>query len=70
MCSCGSSLSLGAYQITLIDDDFTFKGEFFCPVCNKGYKSEKSGIRGIIEKWVKGLKKIEIKATGVGIERQ
>jgi hypothetical protein len=69
-CECGSLLGLGDYRIVTTGDDFLFEGEFFCPACKARRVAETSGFRGIIRKWGVGLKKIEIKVDGVGLERE
>jgi hypothetical protein len=69
-CECGGPLALGDYRIVATSSDFRFEGEFFCPRCKSRRSAETSGFRGILEKWAFGLKKIEIKADGVGIERE
>jgi hypothetical protein len=69
-CECGGVLELGDYSIRSTRDDFTFEGVYFCPKCKSKFLAERAGIRHLISKWIKGLKKIEIKAGGVGIERE
>lgn len=68
-CECGSILSLGNYRVIMNDSDFNFKAEYFCPTCQVELVAEKKGIMPFLQKWFSSLKKIEIKATGVGLER-
>lgn len=69
-CECGENLELGDYSIRTTDDDFEFEGSFSCPKCKLRVFREGTGIRNIIGQWIQGLKKIEINAIGVGIERE
>jgi uncharacterized protein YneR len=68
-CECGSTLSLGDYTVVVEDNDFRFKADYCCPVCKARLIAERRGLRKILETWFTGLKKIEIKTTGVGLER-
>jgi hypothetical protein len=72
-CECGASLELGDYEVSVEDtgeeSDFWFRANYFCPRCKTKAVAEKKGLKRLIEDWIFGLKKIEIKATGVGIER-
>lgn len=68
-CECGSVLELGDYSILMDGSDFKFFGNYFCPSCKIRLSAEKKGLKRILETWFTGLKKLEIKATGVGIER-
>jgi hypothetical protein len=70
LCECGSSLRLGDYSITTEDHDFAFSGEFFCPSCSARFAAEKKGLKKYLENWLMGLKRLEISATGIGIERK
>jgi len=69
-CECGETLQLGDYRILTSNNDFTFEGNFFCPTCKTKVLKERSGLRYLISTWFRGLKKLEIKTTGLGIERQ
>lgn len=69
-CRCGGTLELGNYRIITTKNDFTFEGTYFCPTCKTDFLAEQSGFRHFITKWIRGLKKIEIKAGGVGLERE
>ncbi len=70
ICDCGATLKLGNNSVISKDDDFTFQGEFYCPECNKKRLTQKPRIRDFIIEWLTKLKKIEIKATGVNIEKE
>lgn len=65
-CECGAPLQLGDYTVTVEDSDFRFRADYFCPICKAKLVADKKGFKKIIEPWVMGLRKIEIKATGVG----
>jgi hypothetical protein len=65
-CECGSVLQLGDYSVIVEDADFRFQADYFCPVCKRRLLAEKKGFKRLIETWATGLKKIEVKATGVG----
>jgi len=67
---CGSTLELGDYSITIENADFRFHANYFCPTCKAKAVADQKGFRRLIERCFRGLTKIEIKATGVGIERQ
>jgi hypothetical protein len=69
-CECGGTLALGDFRIHSGRKDFTFEGNYFCPTCKADYSAKHSGIRHMISKWANGLKKIEIKPSGVGFERE
>ncbi|MBS0587010.1 MAG: hypothetical protein JSS37_03435 [Proteobacteria bacterium] len=68
-CECGSSLALGDFTVVVEDNDFRFKADYFCPACKLRLTAERKGLRKVLETWFTGLKKIEIKTTGVGLER-
>jgi hypothetical protein len=68
-CVCGSPLELGDYSISTENDDFAFRGEFFCPSCSTRLAAERKGIKRVLETWFSGLKRIEVGTTGFGIER-
>jgi hypothetical protein len=68
-CECGSTLSLGDYTVTMKDSDFKFHAEYFCPACKVHLIAEKRGLKKILETWFSSLKRLEIKASGVRIER-
>ncbi|MEM5461345.1 hypothetical protein VSR69_42230 [Paraburkholderia phytofirmans] len=68
-CECGTTLELGDYTVLLSDSDFLFHAEYFCPNCKANLIAEKKGLRRVLETWFTGLKKIEIKTTGIGLER-
>lgn len=68
-CECGSVLELGDYSVAFEDSDFRFKADYFCPTCKARAIAEQKGLKKVLETWFSGLKKIEIKATGVGFER-
>ncbi len=69
-CVCGGTLELGSYSMSKQGDDFIFAGEYFCPSCKRKQLAKKSGIRGLLQKWAHGLTKVEIKPTGVTVERK
>jgi hypothetical protein len=68
-CECGSQLALGDYTVVIEDNDFRFKADYFCPACKTRLNAERKGLRKVLETWFTGLKKIEIKTTGVALER-
>lgn len=69
-CECGESLQLGDYQVFTSKNDFSFEGTFFCRKCKANTLAVQSGLRHFISTWFKGLKRVDIKATGVAIERE
>ena len=69
-CECGSTLELGDYRIIAKMSDFFFEGEFYCPVCKSERLAKKGGLLKAVAEWINDLKKIEIKANGVGFERK
>jgi hypothetical protein len=69
-CECGENLQLGDYRILTTRNDFSFEGIFFCVQCKAKILAERSGLRHFIATWFKGLKKVQVNATGVGIERE
>ena len=68
-CDCGTTLELGDYAVAVEDNDFRFQANYFCPSCKSRLTAEKNGLKRVLETWFTGLKKIEIKTTGVGLER-
>ncbi len=68
-CCCGATLQLGDYSVHSEKGDFVFSGEFYCPACNETYQAKKGGLMDTIKMFFRDLRKIEIKATGVSIER-
>ena len=68
-CECGATLELGDYTVAVEDNDFRFQADYFCRSCKARLSAEKKGFRKLLETWITGLKRIEIQATGVGLER-
>lgn len=67
-CDCGSVLHLGNYTVLAKDNEFVFKGRYYCKSCKEALDAESSGIRSLIFRWLNKLKKIEVKLNGFSIE--
>jgi hypothetical protein len=68
-CECGSILYFGDYTVSFKNADFVFKAEYFCPSCKTKLIAKRTGIKTVLEAWFTSLKKIKIKTSGFGLER-
>jgi hypothetical protein len=69
-CECGGILELGNYSVQLVSDEFIFEAEYYCPACKNDHIAKSKGLKELIRRWIFGLKRIDITASGIGIERQ
>lgn len=69
-CVCGQSLSIGDYSIKVNKNNYSLQAKYYCKKCRTEKEIEEKGFFKLIKKWLFGLSKIEISATGASIERK